>query len=77
MPDSKPIRAGYRGTWAWVDLTNRTVRLTEADPDLCRDYVGGRGLQARLLSDKLKPGAPLKDPLGPGEPHRHRQRRRQ
>ncbi|HVP90784.1 MAG TPA: aldehyde ferredoxin oxidoreductase C-terminal domain-containing protein [Terriglobales bacterium] len=65
MPNSKPITSGYRGRWAWVNLTKRTVRLAEADPDLCRDYVGGRGLQARLLSDRLASGAPLEDPLGP------------
>jgi aldehyde:ferredoxin oxidoreductase len=58
--------SGYRGTWAWVDLTDRSVRVEPADPTLCRDYVGGRGLQAQLLSEKLQAGAPLKDPLGPG-----------
>jgi aldehyde:ferredoxin oxidoreductase len=65
MPEKRTALSGYRGTWAWVDLTARTVRLTEADPALCRDYVGGRGLQARLLFEKLKSRDPLKDPLGP------------
>jgi aldehyde:ferredoxin oxidoreductase len=65
MPDSGTIKSGYRGRWAWVDLGRRSVRITEADPALCRDYVGGRGLQARLLSEKLKGGGPLKDPLSP------------
>ena len=56
---------GYRGLWAWVDLTDRTVRVEAADPGLCRDYVGGRGLQARLLADHLEKTGPLKDPLAP------------
>jgi aldehyde:ferredoxin oxidoreductase len=65
MPDSGATRTGYRGKWAWVDLARRAVRITEADPAFCRDYVGGRGLQARLLSEKLNGAAPLKDPLSP------------
>ncbi len=66
MSERKPITAGYRGKWAWIDLANRTVRIEAADPDLCRDYIGGRGLQARLLFDRLKAhGGPIKDPLAP------------
>ena len=33
------------------------------DPALCRDYVGGYGLGARLLFSHMQPGA---DALGPG-----------
>ena len=60
----KPL-AGYAGKWAWVDLTTRSVRLTPADPGLCRDFVGGRGLQARLLFDHLSKTGLLQDPLSP------------
>ncbi len=56
---------GYRGKWAWVDLSGRTVRIEPADSDLFRDYVGGRGLQAKLLSEHLKKTGPLRDPLSP------------
>ena len=56
---------GYKGRWAWVDLTNRTIRVEPADPGYGRDYVGGRGLQARLLADHLEKTGPLKDPLAP------------
>jgi aldehyde:ferredoxin oxidoreductase len=59
------IKSGYRGNWGWINLTDRTVRVEPADPRLCRDYVGGRGLQARLLYETLTPGKPLKDPLSP------------
>jgi aldehyde:ferredoxin oxidoreductase len=65
MPASKTVSAGYRGRWAWVDLTRRSVRIEPADPAYLRDYVGGRGLQARLLADHLEKTGPLKDPLGP------------
>ena len=40
---------GYRGRLAWVDLTGRTVRIERADATRYREYVGGRGVQARLL----------------------------
>jgi len=56
---------GYRGRWAFVDLTNRTVRVEPADPAWARDFVGGRGLQARLLADHLDRTGPLTDPLAP------------
>ena len=56
---------GYKGRWAWVDLTNRTIRVDPADTGYCRDYVGGRGLQARLLADHSEKTGPLKNPLAP------------
>jgi aldehyde:ferredoxin oxidoreductase len=57
---------GFRGLWAFVDLASREVRIEPADLSYCRDYVGGRGLQARLLADHLEKTGPLKDPLSPG-----------
>jgi aldehyde:ferredoxin oxidoreductase len=56
---------GFRGVWAWVDLTNRRVRVGPADEAVCRDYVGGRGVQARLIADQLERTGPLRDPLAP------------
>ena len=64
MSEAKKM-TGYKGRWAWVDLTSRTVRVEPADPGYGRDYVGGRGLQARLLADHLEKTGPLKDPLSP------------
>ena len=64
MPETQRA-TGFRGRWAWVDLTNRTVRVEPADGGVCRDYVGGRGLQARLLAGHLERIGPLKDPLSP------------
>ncbi len=64
MPETKRM-TGFRGLWAFVDLTKRTVRVEPADAGYCRDYVGGRGLQARLLADHLERTGPLEDPLSP------------
>ena len=64
MPEPKKP-TGFRGRWAWVDLASRTVRVEPADPGYGRDYVGGRGLQARLLADHLEKTGPLEDPLSP------------
>jgi aldehyde:ferredoxin oxidoreductase len=64
MTDHKGIH-GYRGLWAFVDLAHRSVRVEPADPGVCRDYVGGRGLQARLIADHLERTGPLTDPLSP------------
>ena len=56
---------GYQGRWAWVDLTGRTVRIEAADAQICGDYIGGRGVQARLLYEHLIAHGPLRDPLAP------------
>lgn len=65
--EAAPIPAsGYAGYWAFVNLTDRTVRIEPADPAAARNYVGGRGLQARLLADRLEKTGPLADPLSPG-----------
>jgi aldehyde:ferredoxin oxidoreductase len=64
MPEQRKA-VGYRGRWAWVDLASRKVRMEPADPGYARDYVGGRGLQARLIADHLEKIGPLKDPLSP------------
>jgi aldehyde:ferredoxin oxidoreductase len=64
MPSSPNGFSGYKGRWAWVDLTARQVRLESPDPEIYRRYVGGRGVQAYLLSSHLD-GRALRDPLGP------------
>lgn len=56
---------GYQGKWAWINLTDRTVRVETADDSICRDYIGGRGVQARLIYDHLGRIGRLTDPLSP------------
>ncbi|MDF2629988.1 MAG: aldehyde ferredoxin oxidoreductase [Symbiobacteriaceae bacterium] len=53
---------GFMGKVLWVDLTAREV-VEETLPDLIyRQFLGGYGLGAKLLFDRMAPGA---DPLGP------------
>ena len=53
---------GYAGKVLNVDLSSQEVWEEGLDWDLAADYIGGRGLAAKMIFDKLKPGA---DPLGP------------
>jgi aldehyde:ferredoxin oxidoreductase len=53
---------GYHGAGLEVDLTARTSRVFPLDARLLGDYLGGRGLGARLLYDRIDPAC---DPLGP------------
>ena len=54
---------GYHGRILEIDLTGKTVEHKSLDPQLALDYLGGRGLGARILYDTIDPGC---DPLGPG-----------
>lgn len=54
---------GYMGKWAFIDLTTGRVRLEEADPDVYRRFIGGRGVQAYLIYKHLKKTGWLRDPL--------------
>jgi aldehyde:ferredoxin oxidoreductase len=53
---------GYMGKFLNVDLAKGALSEEAVDPQLCRDYVGGYGVGARLLYDRIPKGA---DPLGP------------
>ena len=56
---------GYMGQWAFIDLNTGKVTLEEADPQVCRLFVGGRGVQAYLIYQHLKKIGWLKNPLSP------------
>ena len=45
-----------------VDLSSGNIRKEPLDERLCKEYLGGRGINARLLWDLVPQGA---DPLGP------------
>ena len=45
-----------------VDLTRGTWAVENIDPQLARDYIGGRGLGTKLFSDEVDPTV---DPLSP------------
>ncbi|MBI4494116.1 MAG: aldehyde ferredoxin oxidoreductase family protein [Chloroflexi bacterium] len=53
---------GWMGQVLVVDLASGCTSQEPLDPRLAEQYLGGRGLGARLLYDRLPPGV---DPLGP------------
>ena len=46
---------GYAGR-LYIDLTTRTIEEKPLDLDLAVKFLGGMGLQLRMLYDLLKPG---------------------
>ena len=55
-------QGGYMGKMLFVDLTSGQITVEEPDDKLYRDYVGGYGLGAKILFDRMKPNT---DALGP------------
>jgi len=55
-------RYGYMGKMLFVDLTNNTWHEEELSETMARKFVGGYGIGARVILERMKPGA---DPLGP------------
>jgi hypothetical protein len=53
---------GWAGTVLLVDLTQQTFEKKDLNPEVARDFLGGRGLNAKILFDGVGPGV---DPLGP------------
>jgi aldehyde:ferredoxin oxidoreductase len=62
MKSYKNIKGGYHGRLLRIDLTTKTIKKEDIPEELVRDYVGGRGLGAKLLLDETPAGI---DPLGP------------
>jgi aldehyde:ferredoxin oxidoreductase len=53
---------GYMGKILSVNLTTGKIEAEPLEEDLCREYIGGYGMAARLLYDRIPAGA---EPLGP------------
>lgn len=53
---------GYQGKILFVDLTSGSIKEEELPEKVYRDFLGGTGLGAKILYERMKPGA---DPLGP------------
>lgn len=53
---------GYTGVVLRVNLSNGKISREELKEELARDFLGGRGINSKILYDELKPGI---DPLGP------------
>jgi aldehyde:ferredoxin oxidoreductase len=56
------VPSGYHGKILEVDLSNGRTAQVPLDPDLATDYLGGRGLGARIFYDRVDPSC---EPLGP------------
>lgn len=56
------IPPGYQGKILEVDLTSGRIETLPLDFELAVDYLGGRGLGARIFYDRIDPRC---DPLGP------------
>lgn len=53
---------GWAGTLLRVNLTDRKIQKEEYPEALRHQFLGGRGVNSRLLFDEVEPGI---DPLGP------------
>jgi len=53
---------GYHGKLLRVDLTEQRVEIEDLDPKLLEKYVGGAGIEAKILYEETTPAT---DPLGP------------
>ncbi len=53
---------GWHGKLLRVDLTNRKTSIEDIDPQVSKDYIGGRGVAIRYLYDEVDPGV---DPFSP------------
>jgi aldehyde:ferredoxin oxidoreductase len=56
---------GYAGKFLEINLSDGTFKDVRFDNELLKDYVGGRGLAAKILCDRLIGEWEELDPLGP------------
>jgi len=45
-----------------VDLTEKKATWEDTDPLICKTYIGGLGIGARILYDEVPPGIAWDDP---------------
>ena len=56
------VGKGFCGEICTVDLSSRTIEREQLEENFYEKYLSGLGLGAKILWDRMKPGA---DPLGP------------
>jgi aldehyde:ferredoxin oxidoreductase len=56
------MAGGYMGKILFVDLSTQELQQETLDEKMCRDFIGGYGIGARMLYSRQKAGV---DPLGP------------
>ena len=54
---------GWMGTILRVDLTSGKIERELLSEKLTRNYLGGRGINVRMLYDEVKPGTDGLDPM--------------
>jgi aldehyde:ferredoxin oxidoreductase len=54
------MQGGYVGKILFVNLSERKTWDEPLDESLCRDFIGGYGLGAKIIFDRQKPNV---DPL--------------
>ena len=59
------MQGGWIGKILSVDLTNKTTKIENLDPDLAHKYIGGVGLGMKYLYDEVLPGVDAFDPENP------------
>ncbi len=47
---------GWAGTILRVDLSSGNIERQPLDKKLCDDFIGGRGISAKILFDEVPPG---------------------
>jgi aldehyde:ferredoxin oxidoreductase len=58
----KIMAGGYMGKLLFVNLTNGKIEEQALEAEICKKFIGGYGVGARILYDLVKPGI---EPLGP------------
>ncbi|MEJ2108476.1 MAG: aldehyde ferredoxin oxidoreductase family protein [Acidobacteriota bacterium] len=53
---------GYIGKLLFINLSDMAIREEELSEDTARAFIGGYGIGARIIYERMKPGV---DPLGP------------
>ena len=56
---------GYAGKFLEVDLSDESIKEITFPDETLRDYIGGRGLAAKILWDRFGDSWEDLDPLGP------------
>ena len=56
---------GYAGKFLEVDLSTEDIKETRFDDDILKEYIGGRGLAAKILWNRLGSRWETVDPLEP------------
>jgi len=59
------VICGYAGKFLEVDLSTGNIKETKYSDSILKEYVGGRGLAAKILWDRLGSRWEQTDPLGP------------